>query len=90
MVGPGKTITVVEAVLQLFCCVVGTGKTITVVEAVLQLFTLLPHSRLLLATPSNSAADLLTERLHSSGVVGPGVMARLNAYQRNEQVCLCA
>ena len=58
----------------------------TVVEAVLQLLTRVTSARLLVATPSNSAADLLTQRLHDSGQVQPGVMARLNAYQRSEQV----
>ncbi|KAK7476009.1 hypothetical protein BaRGS_00032716 [Batillaria attramentaria] len=47
----------------------GTGKTITVVEAVLQILTCVPKSRIVICTPSNSAADLLAERLHLSGVV---------------------
>ncbi|GAB1598152.1 RNA helicase Mov10l1-like [Argonauta hians] len=63
----------------------GTGKTITLVETILQILTKLPGSRILACAPSNSASDLLTERLHKSGVLKLSDMVRLNAFQRNEE-----
>lgn len=58
----------------------GTGKTITLCETVLQLVTTLPESRLLIATPSNSSANLISERLLDSGVLKPGDLVRLVAH----------
>lgn len=60
----------------------GTGKTMTLVECILQIFLLRPNSRIMIATPSNSSADLITERLFLSGKVELGDMVRLNAFQR--------
>lgn len=64
----------------------GTGKTITVVESILQILRQIPFSRVLACTPSNSAADLIAERLHESGQVRTTDMVRLNAAQRNQEM----
>ncbi|XP_063977617.1 probable RNA helicase armi [Diachasmimorpha longicaudata] len=58
----------------------GTGKTITLCEAILQILVTLPQSRLLIATPSNSSANLIAERLLDSGVLKPGDLVRLIAH----------
>ncbi|XP_053615396.1 probable RNA helicase armi [Plodia interpunctella] len=58
----------------------GTGKTITVVETILQILTLMPESRILVATPSNSAANLLTERLIKYRNSFPDSIIRLLAH----------
>ena len=49
----------------------------------LQTFLLRGDSRLLVCTPSNSSADLITSRLIASGKVLYGDLARLNAFQRS-------
>ncbi|GAA5930731.1 hypothetical protein JCM10213_000795 [Rhodosporidiobolus nylandii] len=56
----------------------GTGKTVTIVEAAQQLFHYMPSSVLLLTAPSNSAADILCERLQ----LDPSTCLRLNAPSR--------
>ncbi|CAH1395453.1 unnamed protein product [Nezara viridula] len=63
----------------------GTGKTVTVVETILQLHALIPESRLLVATPSNSAADLITERLLDAGDLEQGDLLRMVGYHYLEQ-----
>jgi len=50
----------------------GTGKTVTICETILQLMTTIPESRLLIATPSNSSANLIAERLLDSNILKPG------------------
>ncbi|KAJ0029012.1 hypothetical protein NQD34_004009 [Periophthalmus magnuspinnatus] len=63
----------------------GTGKTITLIEAILQVCYFLPSSRVLVCTPSNSAADLICIRLHHSGFLDSVSLARVNASCRQEE-----
>ncbi|XP_054251935.1 helicase MOV-10 [Indicator indicator] len=61
----------------------GTGKTVTVVEAIKQVWTCLKDSRILACAPSNSAADLLCQRLIKD--FAPRYIYRLMANSRNFQ-----
>ncbi|KAL2093862.1 hypothetical protein ACEWY4_011174 [Coilia grayii] len=63
----------------------GTGKTITLIEAILQIYHRIPSSRLLVCTPSNSAADLICVRLHESGYLQSASLVRVNASCRQEE-----
>ncbi|XP_023132929.2 RNA helicase Mov10l1 [Amphiprion ocellaris] len=63
----------------------GTGKTITLIEAILQVYHFLPSSRILVCTPSNSAADLICIRLHDSGYLHAASLARVNASCRQNE-----
>uniref|UniRef100_A0A3P9MID8 RNA helicase n=1 Tax=Oryzias latipes TaxID=8090 RepID=A0A3P9MID8_ORYLA len=63
----------------------GTGKTITLIEVILQVYHFLPNSRILVCTPSNSAADLICTRLHYSGFLENGSLARVNAFSRDTE-----
>jgi helicase MOV-10 len=60
-------------------CRPGTGKTVTVVEAIRQLLDRDPKVSVLACAPSNSAADLIAQRLM---VLGPSQLFRLNAASR--------
>ena len=64
----------------------GTGKTTTVVEAVLQCVRgrVQPPLRVLVAAPTNTAADWLCEKL-SAVISDPMQMLRLMAYSRNKR-----
>ncbi|RDX46171.1 P-loop containing nucleoside triphosphate hydrolase protein [Lentinus brumalis] len=58
----------------------GTGKTVTVVEAIRQILRREPNTRILACAPSNSAADLLAQRLLS---LTPTELLRCNAIFRS-------
>ncbi|KAI0344525.1 P-loop containing nucleoside triphosphate hydrolase protein [Trametopsis cervina] len=60
----------------------GTGKTVTIVEAIRQLVQTKPATRILACAPSNSAADLIAERLAG---LGKTQVFRLNAYSRGTE-----
>uniref|UniRef100_T1DQJ2 RNA helicase n=1 Tax=Anopheles aquasalis TaxID=42839 RepID=T1DQJ2_ANOAQ len=62
----------------------GSGKTLTSIELILQLVANVPHSRIVVATPSNSAAYLITERLAQSRLL-PGEFVRLVSMSQVEQ-----
>ncbi|ETN66622.1 hypothetical protein AND_001572 [Anopheles darlingi] len=63
----------------------GSGKTLTSIELILQLVANVPNSRVIVATPSNSAAYLITERLVQSGLLKPGEFVRLVSLSQVEQ-----
>ncbi|XP_041851865.1 RNA helicase Mov10l1 [Melanotaenia boesemani] len=63
----------------------GTGKTITLIEVILQVYHFLPGSRILVCTPSNSAADLICIRLHGSGFLDAASLVRVNASCRDKE-----
>ncbi|XP_053674627.1 probable RNA helicase armi [Anopheles nili] len=63
----------------------GTGKTITIVELIQQLVLNVPSARLIVVTPSNSAAYLITERLARDGVLQAGDFIRLVAMSQVER-----
>ncbi|KAG8834962.1 hypothetical protein FRC17_006265, partial [Serendipita sp. 399] len=58
----------------------GTGKTVTIVEAIRQILAANPAARIFACAPSNSAADLLAERLT---VLAKSQLFRLNAPSRS-------
>ncbi|NXG77795.1 SDE3 helicase, partial [Baryphthengus martii] len=61
----------------------GTGKTVTLVEAIKQVWTCFKDTRILACAPSNSAADLLCQRLIKD--IAPRHIYRLIASSRSYQ-----
>ncbi|XP_072134821.1 putative helicase MOV-10 isoform X2 [Mobula birostris] len=59
----------------------GTGKTVTIVEAIKQVLNCIPTAHILACAPSNSATDLLCQRIRRS--VEKRYIYRLNAASRN-------
>lgn len=63
----------------------GTGKTHTLVEIIIQLVRHVPGCRLIVATPSNSSANLLTQRIADTNQLNRGEFVRIvgiNAIQK--------
>lgn len=52
----------------------------------IQVYYFMPSSRVLVCTPSNSAADLICIRLHNSGFLHAASLARVNASCRQNEV----
>ncbi|KAI0646632.1 P-loop containing nucleoside triphosphate hydrolase protein [Trametes meyenii] len=61
----------------------GTGKTVTVVEAIRQVLRVQRDACILACAPSNSAADLLAQRLLTA--LTPAEMLRCNAFFRSKE-----
>ncbi|OCT94290.1 putative helicase MOV-10 [Xenopus laevis] len=71
----------------------GTGKTVTLVEAIKQVLKLIPDAHVLACAPSNSASDLLCERLLKH--VNPKDIYRIIAMSRDirtlpEDIKICS
>ncbi|KDQ06711.1 hypothetical protein BOTBODRAFT_39424 [Botryobasidium botryosum FD-172 SS1] len=60
----------------------GSGKTVTIVEAILQILRRSPQARILACAPSNSAADIIAQRLVEFGNFDNSKLFRLVAPSR--------
>ncbi|XP_068140790.1 probable RNA helicase armi [Drosophila tropicalis] len=63
----------------------GTGKTVTMIETILQILNCLPQARLLVATPSNMAADLILQRILDSNAVPENQILRMVSQNQIEK-----
>lgn len=66
----------------------GTGKTTVLVEAILQIHRRSPHSNILVAVNSNSAVEIIAERILKSGKIRPQELIRFSARSRDPLVKL--
>ena len=62
----------------------GTGKTVTIVEAIKQVLQNYPNSKVLACAPSNSAADLILDRVAQHNIVPESQMVRLRWLDRKK------
>ena len=76
--GTGKTVTMVETIKQVSCCKSGLAS-VELTDVLCQVLQL-PGTRVVAAAPSNTAADLLAERLLDH--LGRGKLLRLHAASR--------
>ena len=64
----------------------GTGKTTALVAAIAETLVIDPHCRILVCAPSNEAADLIIDRLHSGYAHVCSSMLRLNGVSRDAKL----